>query len=470
MEAAGARIREDAGPLRARRGFGSSRRMARAGLVAALAVGLFVLGGVGVLRGAGPGTRAGTAPAARRPVADSGPVVESATVPQAIDSLQQRVRAVPKDAGAWASLGLEYVQQARLTADPSYYPRAQGVLERSLRIQPRQNLDAMTGLAALAAARHDFAGALSYGLRGERINPQNANIHAVTGDALIELGRYDEAFAEFQKAVDLRPDLSTYSRASYALELQGDTTDARRALEMAARAAASLADSAWAGNQLGELAFNQGELREASRDDRRAIAADPSFVPAHAGLAKVAAARGDLAGAAAGYSWVVQRYPLPEYVVALGDVYAANGQADLAARQYGLVHLEERLFEANGVDMDLEVALFDADHGTDLAAGLSAAQREWARRKSIVVADALAWELYANGRYADALELSNQALRLGTRSAPFLFHRGMIERALGRDGAARHDLAACLRINPRFSVLWSATAARTLAEMRGPAS
>ena len=121
------------------------------------------------------------------------------------------------------------------------------------------------------------------------------------------------------------------------------------------------------------------------------------------------------------------------------------------------------------MDMDLEVALFDADHGTDVAAGLAAAQREWARRKSIVVADGLAWELYANGRYGDALELSNQALRLGTRSAPFLFHRGMIERALGRDGAAGRDLAACLRINRRFSVLWSATAARTLAELPGTA-
>ena len=100
---------------------------------------------------------------------------------------------------------------------------------------------AFIGAVHRIAARIDdqfelVAGALSYGLRGERINPQNANIHAVTGDALIELGRYDEAFAEVQKAVDLRPDLSTYSRASYALELQGDTTDARRALEMAARA------------------------------------------------------------------------------------------------------------------------------------------------------------------------------------------------------------------------------------------
>jgi tetratricopeptide (TPR) repeat protein len=103
----------------------------------------------------------------------------------------------------------------------------------------------------------------------------------------------------------------------------------------------------------------------------------------------------------------------------------------------------------------------------DLAGGLAAAQAEWARRQSITVADALAWQLYANGRYRDALGYSNQALRLGTRSALFFFHRGMIQKALGRTADARRDLATALDINPHFSILWSQTAARTLAELGG---
>jgi len=48
-------------------------------------------------------------------------------------------------------------------------------------------------------------------------------------------------------------------------------------------------------------------------------------------------------------------------VIALGDLYEAAGRADDAERQYALVHAEERLFRANGVNIDLELALFDAE-------------------------------------------------------------------------------------------------------------
>jgi tetratricopeptide (TPR) repeat protein len=83
------------------------------------------------------------------------------------------------------------------------------------------------------------------------------------------------------------------------------------------------------------------------------------------------------------------------------------------------------------------------------------------------VADALAWQLYANGRYDEALGYAEQAMRLGTRSASFLFHKGMIEQALGLDDAARQDLAAALEINPHFSILWAGRAAQTLASLGG---
>jgi tetratricopeptide (TPR) repeat protein len=195
---------------------------------------------------------------------------------------------------------------------------------------------------------------------------------------------------------------------------------------------------------------------------------DSSFIPPHAGLARTEAARGHTGKAIQQYRWVVARYPLPEYVIALGDLYAVGGQEDLAAQQYGLVRVEERLFRANGVNVDLEIALFDADHRVDLAVGLAAARAEWARRQSINVADALAWELYAAGNYSEALTYSNRALRLGTRNALFFFHRGMIERALDRTGPARRDLRRAMAINPHFSILWSNTAARVLASTGGP--
>src|SRR5205809_319461 len=79
---------------------------------------------------------------------------------------------------------------------------------------------------------------------------------------------------------------------------------------------------------------------------------------------------------------------------------------------------------------------------------------EWNRRHSVLVADALAWALYTNGKYAEARTYSVRALALGTRNASFWFHRGMIERALGHRAAGRDALARALEINALFSIRW----------------
>jgi tetratricopeptide (TPR) repeat protein len=442
------------------------KRARRVLLVIPLSLAMFLVAGLGLFRTISSGPQPAVAGDGARAVSDR-PGIAAATLTQAIANLQARLKALPTDWRSFATLGMAYVHVARVTADPSYYPKAEAVLRRSLDLMPRRNFEAMTGMAALAAARHDFTGSLAWGDRARQVNPYNANVYAVIGDAQVELGRYEDAFATFQKMIDLKPSLSTYARVSYAWELQGGTRNSVRAMNLALQSAASPSDGAWARNQIGELYWNSGDLARAEHFYRSAVEEDPAFVPPHAGLAKVQAARGLLTDAIKGYSWVVQRFPLPEYVIALGDLYSVKGEKELAAQQYELVHVEERLLQANGVNIDLEIALFDADHHVDLAKGLAAARAEWARRTSIHVADALAWELYANGRLAEALRYANLSLRLGTRNALFLFHRGMIERALGRTAAARRDLATAVSINPHFSTLWSKRALDLVEKLGG---
>jgi tetratricopeptide (TPR) repeat protein len=429
--------------------------------VVGLAIALFGVGAIAVPRLVRPARPAPPAPGAASAL-HIRPVIASRSLGELISALQQRLRADPRDWRSQAQLGMAYVQQARISADPGHYPKAEEVLRRSLALHGKENFEALLGMASLAAARHEFASALRWAEQARAVNPHSADAHAVLGDALVELGRYDDAFATFQTMIDLRPDLSTYARASYAWELQGNHSNAVRAMELALQAAGSAVDAAWARVQLGDLEFGAGRLDRAAEHFRRAIAADESFVPAHAGLARVAAARGRIDRAIRGLEWVVERYPVPEYVIALGDLYAAGGLGELARHQYTLVEVQERLLEANGVNVDLEIALFQADHRIDLDEAVASARGEWARRRGIHVADAVAWTLFAKGRYQEAMGYANQALRLGTENALFFFHRGMIERALGRRAAARRDLARALDINPHFSILWSAEAARAL--------
>jgi tetratricopeptide (TPR) repeat protein len=443
------------------------KRVTRIGGAAGLAVALFVGGAIGLSRATdGKGT---VAPLVPTITADTllAPAV-GGSLDQTIESLQARLRTLPTDWRSWASLGLAYVQQARVTADPSYYPKAQGVLRRSLGLERNDNFAAMVGMAALAAARHDFSGALRWGEQAKAINPYNANVYGVIGDAQVELGRYDDAFRTFQKMVDTQPGVSSYARVSYARELMGDVPGAIQAMVAARDIAGTPADTAWACYQLGELYFNQGDLPKARAAYLRGTDADADYVPPFAGLAKVAWAEGHLQQAIAGYTDVVSRYPSPEYVIALGDLYTAAGRPDQAAQQYGLVHVEEQLFRSNGVNIDLELALFDAAHGNPKEA-LAAASDEWAKRQSVLVADAYGWALYANGRYVEAAAYAGKAMALGYHSALFAFHAGMIKLKLGHTAQARRLLAEAVRTDPHFSIQYAPVARVELAKLGGAA-
>jgi len=53
-------------------------------------------------------------------------VAQADPLGDAISAAQQRLERLPGDYRTWAELGATYVEQARATADPSYYPRAEG--------------------------------------------------------------------------------------------------------------------------------------------------------------------------------------------------------------------------------------------------------------------------------------------------------------------------------------------------------
>jgi tetratricopeptide (TPR) repeat protein len=439
------------------------KRLSRLGTVCGIAVGLFLVGSLGLLvrPEGGPAPLGGRAP---DPAAFLGPGANG-SLEGSISSLQARVRAVPDDWRAAAALGLAYVQQARTTGDPSYYPKAEAVLERSLDAEPG-NGEALLGLAALATARHDFRRALEHAERAREQDPHDPNVHGVVGDALVELGRYDEAFGSFQTMLDIRPDTASLARASYAFELQGARGAAIAAMRAARDYAGNPGDAAWTSSQLGELYLAQGRIREAARAFRHGTLVDERSVRSLAGLAMVRLARGDLDAAIATMRKVVARLPTPAYVIQLGELHELAGDPAAAGRAYELAHVEAALFRDAGVNVDLELILFLADHG-DAAEALAAAEAEWTKRRSIHVADALAWALHVKGRNDEAARYARRAMSLGTKEGLFLYHAGMIELARGRRDAARAYLERALEVDPWFSILGAAEARRVLARLEG---
>jgi tetratricopeptide (TPR) repeat protein len=426
-------------------------RLARALTVVGVAAALLVVGSLGLLfvRGDEAAPAGRTTPSVPSSVF-LGPG-DPASLDRSIEVLQERVKSVPEDGRGWASLGLAYVRQAWITADPRYYPMADEALHRSLRILPGSP-DALLGLAALAAAEHDFDAALTLGTRARALNPYDANAHGIVGDALVELGRYEKGFASFQTMVDTRPDTASLARVSYARELLGDLPDAIRAMQQARTYAGTPADTAWASYHLGLLYLNQGRPVRASEMFRDGARLDPASVQPLLGLSTVALARSDLPEAVRLMEDVVERRPTPEYAIALGDLSKLAGDAAAAERNYDLARVGFELLARSGVDADLETALFEADHG-DPATALAAAEAAWAERRSIQAADAMAWALHMNERDDEAARYARRARSLGTREGLFFYHAGVIELARGNHEAGRSLLRRALAVDPWFSIL-----------------
>src|SRR3954469_14332763 len=159
------------------------------------------------------------------------------------------------------------------------------------------------------------------------------------------------------------------------------------------------------------LEFNAGHVGAAERAYRTALVGVPGYVPASAGLAQVEAARGQLGTAIARLRRAVTKLPLPQYVVQLGETQLAAGRRAAARSTFALVGAEERLLQANGVNTDVDLALFEAGHGSP-ARAVALAQRAWAEAPSVRSADAMTWALTRARRPREALPWARRALAL----------------------------------------------------------
>jgi tetratricopeptide (TPR) repeat protein len=393
---------------------------------------------------------------------------QSPTSDQAILRYQYLLQRNARDATVYYRLGDAYIQKARESGDLTYIQLAEKTLQKCLEIAPAHG-GAARHLAYALYMRHAFDEAIVQATKAVALDPTDSHAYGILGDAHLEVGNYEEAAQTYQRMVQLQEDLYAYSRLSALKSLQGDTDGAIAALERAiqlgqaqARPAESLA---WARWQLGNEHLARGDLSAAESHYLTSLETFPGYYRASAGLAQVRAAQRRYPEAIALYQQAMAVVPLPEYASALGDVYAKQGQADEAQKQYDLVEYIGHLNTMNKVLYNRELAYFYADHDRKLSEALELARKELEVRRDVYAYDLLAWALYKNNQPEEALAAMTEALKLGTKDARLLFHAGMIHHRLGERAKARDYLRRALATNPHFHVLHVGVAERTLQEI-----
>jgi tetratricopeptide (TPR) repeat protein len=382
----------------------------------------------------------------------------------AVAALEQQVRVTPRDPELLVQLGFAYQLHWRETGDAGFLPRSETALRRALQARPDE-ANAVLGLGSLALIRHEFRAALVEGQRARRLLPGSARPFGVIGDALVELGRYPQAFAAFERMVSLRPSLASYARVAYARELVGDREGALAAMRLALDATGGQPEpTAWALVEVAKLERALGGRRAARRHARAALRAVPGYPSARVELARIEASDGRFERAIEHARRAADALPTSQALSLLADLLDRSGRHVQADRQRATVAVVDRVLAANGVRVDLESAVYRADNLIRPRETVELARRARAERPSIYGDDALGWALARTGRCDDAVTFARRALRLGTEDPLLHFHRGYAQGCAGDTAGMRESYREALALDPEFSLRWAPIARRALAD------
>ena len=371
----------------------------------------------------------------------------------------------PESDAAWVNLGDAFMQKARETADSAYYTRAEHAYRKALDINAKC-VDAMAGMAWVNGGRHEFEASIDWSMKVLAIDPKNPAAYGLIGDAAVEMGDYDEAFDQYQKMLDSKPDLSSYGRSAHLLQITGDTRRATWLMMKGVAAGGPYAENtAWCRSQVALIYYSEGAYVPAEQVLDEGLKYLPNDYHLLSVMGKVKAAKQDYAAAIEYFKKASEIAPQQDIVAALGDLYGLTGQTELMKRQYALVESIGRLNKANGVKGDMLTAKFYADHDMKLEEALKMAQEEYATRKNVYAADTLAWCYFKSGRIEDAKKYIRLALKQNTPEALFRFHKGMIYGKAGDQGVAQQAFYEALSLSPNFDPIWAPVAQRRLQEL-----
>lgn len=195
---------------------------------------------------------------------------------------KKKLKDNPNDNKTKIQLAQLYIKEARVTGEHGhYYPAALAVIDDALNnkeLTEDMKFLALMTKAGVQLSLHDFKDALDTGNEAALMNPTNAQIHGVLIDANVELGNYKKAVALSDRMLAIKPDIRSYSRASYLREIHGDVEGCKDAMKLAVKAGyPGNEDTAWAMLTLGDIYKNYGALDTAEMIYKNILEMRPNY-------------------------------------------------------------------------------------------------------------------------------------------------------------------------------------------------
>ena len=352
-----------------------------------------------------------------------------------ISRLQHEVRKGGNPTHGLERLGWLFVEKARVSNDPGYYKLAE---ESALCLESKRSgsLEASLLRGHVLHHMHRFGEAetLARELVGSRGAPFD---YGLLGDVVMEQGRLGEAADAYQKMIDLKPNLQSYSRAAHLRWLKGDLRGAIELMEMAAGAGSprDAESAAWAYSRLALYELQAGNQGKALQACESALEYQKDYAAALLARGRVFLAEGKSGAALRSLEQAARLNPLPEYLWTFAEALDAGGRSQEARL------VETELIQKGRASDPRTLALFLSTRGTDVETALTLAQQELKTRSDIFTLDALAWSLAAAGKTQEAYAAMKRALMEGTQDARLFYHASVIAAKAGQQKEARHWLS-----------------------------
>ena len=250
--------------------------------------------------------------------------------------------------------------------------------------------------------------------------------------------------------MDLRPDLLSYSRASYLREIHGDMGGAIEAMELAVSSGfPGNENTSWCRLTLGHLYESIGDLTEAEMQYRTALEERPGYPFAIAGLASVEQKKGNIDEAEALLQEAIAVIPEVSFYSQMAELYMDTDRPEMADKMTQEVLAMMADDEAHGHNMDIEYAKVHLNLTEDLKAALDKALIEYkARPENIQVNKLLAKIYYAKGDLSSAEKHLSIAMRTESMAYDLLTIAGLIQTDMGNSAIGKDLMARSKQINP----------------------
>ena len=397
----------------------------------------------------------------------------------AAQTLQTALKNDPDNGVAHYHLGLAFDQVGDLA-------RAEGEWRNAVRLRP-DLAEAQRALAAVALRKNDMDELEQAATQIINLQPASPDGYALRGISAINRRQFDKAEQDIRKAMEVAPqspvgfiqlgnlriaqknfadaeksfqqaldrDASSSDGLSglmntYLLEKQVD-----KAVAAAHTQIAKVPNSSVFYDLLGTALFNnKKDIAGAEAALKKAAELDKSNSDALLKLGQVQVAKGSTDQAIATYQQSIKDNPREaSFYILMGELYESKQDWDKAKNAYqkALEIKPDNPLASN----NLAYVILETGGNVDVALSLAQTARG-GMPDSPNAADTLGWVYYQKGAYKSAIDLFQEALKLGEKARnaddPTVhYHLGMAYQKDNQPALARQHLERVLKINPSYS-------------------